>query len=121
MPEPSVRLTISDRGIGSAVIDVPDGKVNALSETLMTELNQIIDQVKADKNIRALIISSAKSDNFIAGADVFAIKRLQREAPKNAYDAAQSGKQVYQKLERLTIPTIAAIHGSCLGGGTELT
>lgn len=121
MPEPSVRLTISDRGIGSAVIDVPGTKVNVLSETLMTELNQVVDQVSADKKIRALIISSGKSDNFIAGADVFAIKRLQNESPRKAYDAAQLGKQVFEKLEKLTIPTIVAIHGSCLGGGTELT
>lgn len=120
MSEPNLRLTISN-GIASIVIDASDSKVNALSETLMAELNTLVDQVRADRAVKGLIISSAKSDNFIAGADVFAIRRLQKEAPKQAYDASQLGKQVFDKIENLPFPTIAAIHGSCLGGGTELT
>jgi 3-hydroxyacyl-CoA dehydrogenase/enoyl-CoA hydratase/3-hydroxybutyryl-CoA epimerase len=121
MPEPSVRLKISDRGVGLITIDVVDSKFNLLSAPLMIELNDILDQLKSQEKVKGVVFLSGKTDSFIAGADVFVIRRLQHSSPIEAYEASRQGKAVFDKIERLPIPTVAAINGTCFGGGTELT
>ena len=87
----------------------------------MIELNDVLDRIAADKNIKGVIFTSAKPDNFIAGADVKVIKSLQSESPEKLFEASQKGKFVFEKITDLGIPTVAAIHGKCMGGGTEFT
>jgi 3-hydroxyacyl-CoA dehydrogenase/enoyl-CoA hydratase/3-hydroxybutyryl-CoA epimerase len=115
-----VVLTHGADGVATITIDVPDTKVNVLSETLMRQLDVILDALKGDSSLKGAIFVSGKKDNFIAGADVVAIKQLQKQSPIQAYEGSKIGKEVFDKIEQLPLNTVAAINGQCLGGGAEL-
>lgn len=117
----AVQLSTSN-GLATITIDVPDSKVNTLSRQSMTDLNEVIEAVsKQSSELTGLVIRSGKADNFIAGADVVEIRKIQSQTQVDAFDAAELGKEVFAKIEQLPIITVAAINGICLGGGMELT
>src|SRR5262249_39813952 len=84
----------------------------------MDELERRLDEVAALRDVRALLIESGKPDSFIAGADVHAIAALPDAAAGEA--ASKRGQAVFAKLEALPIPSVAVVHGACVGGGLEL-
>ncbi|HWR71759.1 MAG TPA: enoyl-CoA hydratase-related protein, partial [Nitrospirota bacterium] len=104
--------------IAVLTLDLPGEKVNKLTTPVMDELDSLLEQLAADRNIKALIIRSGKEGNFIAGADIAEIRDI--TDPALGRKLARKGQAVFQKLEKLPFPTIAAIHGACLGGGLEL-
>lgn len=117
----SVTLETTGDWVAVITIDVPDSdKVNTLGLRSMNELNEIVDQVVASKGLKGLVICSGKKDNFIAGADVNEIRRLQSDSEIEAYKASELGKELFYKIETLPLNTVAAINGACLGGGMEL-
>jgi 3-hydroxyacyl-CoA dehydrogenase/enoyl-CoA hydratase/3-hydroxybutyryl-CoA epimerase len=116
----SVQLKTQANGVGVVTIDVPDSKVNVLGLTAMTELEAVLDEAAKNSQLKGLVFISGKKDNFIAGANIDEIKSLQNEPAVKSYEASQLGKAVFAKIESLTIPTVAAINGTCLGGGCEL-
>ncbi len=113
---PTFRLSVSDR-IGTLTIDCDGEKINKLSSPVMQELRETLSELKQNKDIDALLISSAKTDIFIAGADIAEIKDI--TDPSDGFQKAQNGQAVFNLLEALPFPTIAVIDGACLGGGTE--
>ncbi len=120
-PSRSPTFDVDDEGIGWIVFDDPDRKVDVLTEPVMRTLAAAVDE--ADEaaragRLRALVFRSAKEGSFIAGADVDAIADL--EDPSEAEAGIRFGQEVYQAIEDLPAPTVAAIHGVCVGGGTEL-
>jgi 3-hydroxyacyl-CoA dehydrogenase/enoyl-CoA hydratase/3-hydroxybutyryl-CoA epimerase len=114
-------LDIADTGVATITIDMPESKVNTLGKRSMTQLNELIEQVKTNRSIRGLVFSSGKKDSFIAGADVKEIQQIQDRSIKEAYEAVKMGKEIFQKIADMPINTVAAINGICLGGGAELT
>lgn len=102
-----------------AYFDRSDTSVNALNQVALTELEAIIDAVKKDKKIKGLVIGTAKASGFIAGADVTQFKDL--DSVDDAVAFINQGQQVFEKLEKLKVPTVAMIDGFCLGGGLELS
>lgn len=117
-----VQLTIDDRGLATIVIDVSGSKVNTLGRRVMEALDAALDQVAANNSVKGLVISSAKTEGgFIAGADVIEIKALREQGLRAVLEAANLGKQVFAKIAALKVPTVAAINGLSLGGGTELS
>lgn len=104
--------------IAQICIAVEHESVNTLSKQTITEMTAILDQLEKDKQIKGLVIYSGKKDNFIAGADV---KML--DACENANEAAKlaaTGQALFARLAKLPYRVVAAIDGSCLGGGLEL-
>ena len=99
-------------------LDRKDTSVNSMNEEVLDELNSILHEVAQDKNALGLIIHSAKSKGFIAGADVTLFSKF--ESPAQAVDFLRKGQAVYARLQALTIPTVAMINGFCMGGGYEL-
>lgn len=96
--------------------------LNVLTEQVMHDLDMHLDEVHAlrERNeVRALVFRSGKPNSFIAGADVRAIGGI--ENPEEGRAAAAAGQAIYQKIATLPFPTVSAIHGICLGGGTELS
>ncbi len=111
-------VTVDQEWIAWLTLDLPGRKVNTLTAAVMTELGGILDQFPGDRQIRALVITSAKRDSFIVGADIDELAAI-----KNVDDAqakARAGREVFDTLQAVALPTIAVIDGACLGGGLEM-
>ncbi len=102
--------------IGLLTINRPK-KLNALNAATMHEVNDVLTQVKANDNLRVLIITGAGEKAFVAGADISEFVEI---GLKEGFDFARKGHQIFRELEWLGIPTIAAVNGLALGGGCEL-
>ncbi len=116
-------LTLEQSGDGVAwlVFDRPDSKVNLLDEPTMQRLEQLLGELEElvrTNAVRVVLVRSGKDGSFIAGADVNAIAAI--TDPAEAEAKARSGQRLFRRLEQLAVPTIAAVDGICLGGGTEL-
>ncbi len=94
------------------------GKVNVLGNSAMVELRELIQAIKGDDEIKAVIIASKKPDTFVSGADLHEIMSF--ESKEQAHQLSQDGQFVFNQLENLGKPTVAAINGPCLGGGLEV-
>lgn len=110
-------LTVDTEGVAWLAFDKPSASANTLSRAAMVELDQRLVEVEKRKP-KALVIHSAKSSGFIAGADIKEFTAL-TSAPQ-AYELIRSGQRVLDRLAQLPCPTVAAIHGFALGGGMEL-
>ena len=104
-------------GIAVLSLDRKDSPVNAMSQDVLLELGDIIERLAIDPP-KGVVVRSTKPAGFIAGADLKEFQEFDRRGTVN--DAIRRGQTVYQKLSELPCPTVAAIHGHCLGGGTEL-
>jgi len=108
---------IRDDGVVVLSLDRHDSSVNAMSQDVLLELGDLIERIAMDPP-KAVVIQSIKAAGFIAGADLKEFQAFDRRGTVN--DAIRRGQSTYQKLAELPCPTVAAIHGHCLGGGTEL-
>lgn len=96
-----------------------DKAMTVLDEELLTELNDVVDEISTgQKNLDGAIFFTHKDRCFIAGADINLISAMKTESD-GSYGSEQ-GQQIFNKIEDLKIPTIACVHGACLGGGLEL-
>ena len=109
---------VNEQHIGYIFIDTPEQSQNTLKADFAEDFTHILAQIEKDKTVKALIIMSQKENSFIAGADIGMLEATQ--TPQEAETLARLGQQVFDRLEQLPIPVIAAIHGACLGGGLEL-
>ncbi|HEX9021935.1 MAG TPA: 3-hydroxyacyl-CoA dehydrogenase NAD-binding domain-containing protein [Nitrospirota bacterium] len=109
---------IDKDGIAVLAFDLPGEKVNKLTTAVMNELADLLDELAANKEIKALVVRSGKAGNFIVGADIAEIRNITDE--ETGERLALKGQAVFAKLESLPFPTVAAIHGPCMGGGLEL-
>ena len=100
-----------------ATVNRPEA-LNALNSQVLSDLDEFVAVVKADSDIRALIITGAGSKAFVAGADIAEMSVL---TPEEGEAFGKHGNDVFRKLETLPVPTIAAINGYALGGGCELS
>ena len=103
--------------IATLTLDVPGQSANTLSAAVLDELEQTLAQLEAQP-MRGLIIVSAKPAGFIAGADIREFEQIDDAA--HATELARRGQTVFGRLARLPFPSVAVIHGYCLGGGLEL-
>lgn len=99
-------------------VDREGSSVNSLNRALLSEFDQILDEIKRDKEIKAVIIRSGKSSGFIAGADIEQFIHIKSE--DEAFDLVRQAQKVFDKLDHLPVPVVAMIDGFCLGGGLEL-
>ena len=105
-------------GVIVLAFDREGASVNTFSQDVLIELGDIVERLAIDPP-KGLVIRSAKASGFIAGADIKEFQEFDRRGTVN--DAIRRGQQVFQKVAELPCPTVAAIHGFCMGGGTELS
>jgi 3-hydroxyacyl-CoA dehydrogenase/enoyl-CoA hydratase/3-hydroxybutyryl-CoA epimerase len=114
------RLEDEGEGIGFLTFDLPGEKVNKLTSAVLEDLERILEALTHDPWLKALIVWGGKPDSgtFIAGADIHEIRSV--ADPDDAAGKARRGQRILGKFATLPAITVAAIHGNCLGGGTEL-
>lgn len=98
--------------------DKANSAANSLGRDVVTELDGILDTLESDDQPRGLVILSAKANGFIAGADINEFTSI--ENMEQARELIHRGQRIVNRVESLHFPTVALIHGFCLGGGLEL-
>lgn len=106
---------VKEGNIGIITINRPKA-LNALNEEVISELEDIINLVENDSEMRALILTG-EGRAFVAGADIGSQAVLDLEGGR---DWGIRGSSLFRRIEKLNIPTIAAVNGFALGGGCEL-
>ncbi len=109
--------TIDQDNIAWLHFDNQEGSANVLSGSVLEEFYKQLLELET-RSPRGLVILSDKPNGFILGADVREFTRLENR--DQALDAIQRGQAVFDRLAALPFPTVALIHGFCLGGGLEL-
>ncbi len=99
-------------------LNVPGKSINVLNRQALADLGGALDRITTQATVRRLIITSAKPSGFLAGADVHEFAHI--SGPQDATTLSSLGQQLFDKLEALSIPSIALVSGPCLGGGLEL-
>lgn len=92
-------------------------KLNALNPQMLNDLESVLVELKADRTVRVVIITGEGEKAFVAGADIGQFPTL---TPDEAKNLAERGQAVFQQIEDLGKPVIAAVNGFALGGGCEL-
>ncbi|KAF4092006.1 hypothetical protein AMELA_G00016070 [Ameiurus melas] len=98
-------------------INDPTSKVNTLSKQLQAELTEVMGEIWGNGAIKSAVLISTKPGCFIAGADINMIKAC--TSAEEVTSLSQEGQKMFEKIEKSPIPIVAAINGSCLGGGLE--
>ncbi len=110
-------LLVSDAGgVRRLTINRPD-KLNALNVATVTELDAAVATIEGDGAIGAVVITGSGDKAFVAGADISELATLD---PIEAKRFAERGQAVFNRIERLDRPVVAAVNGYALGGGCEL-
>ncbi|MBZ0222872.1 MAG: enoyl-CoA hydratase/isomerase family protein [Dokdonella sp.] len=108
--------TLGTDGIVELALDRAGSSVNALSRAVIDELSEIVERLSFEPP-KGVIVRSAKA-GFVVGADIKEFESFEKAG--TIRDVLENGQRVYQRLASLPCPTVAAIHGVCMGGGTEL-
>jgi len=114
---PALSLQGPVDGLATLVFDAPGSKVNVINRDLIDEFTLLLGEIEARSDISCLVLASGKQGNFIAGADLDAIEEVTEI--DEVVQAVRLVQGLYNRWERLPWPTIAAVDGTCVGGGTE--
>jgi 3-hydroxyacyl-CoA dehydrogenase/enoyl-CoA hydratase/3-hydroxybutyryl-CoA epimerase len=115
------RYSVDIEGIAWAIFDREGESANALGRRPLEELGRIIEAVEAGARsgaVKGLVLMSGKEKSFIVGADIREFDQLDTEA--KVLEALRPVNAMLDRIEKLTVPVVAAIHGVCVGGGFEL-
>ena len=114
--DPALRSSRDTQNVLTIWMDLPGKPVNTCSPQMLDELSAAMDDIEQHKPA-GVIFASAKAHSFSAGADLFELRRLSGDQLSQYLEHGQS---LFERIARLPMPTVAAINGSCLGGGFEL-
>jgi len=115
------RFTVDFEGIAWAVIDRQGESMNSLGRRPTEELGDIVKAVEdaaAKGEVKGLVLMSGKESSFIAGADIREFESFDTEA--KIAEVVKQTLELINRIDRLPVTVVAAIHGYCLGGGLEL-
>ena len=113
-------LSVTREGdVAVLTFDLPGESVNKFSRAVKDEFAETMATLRADREVKAVVLISGKPENFVAGADIeeFVAAKTEDEFRK----LAREGQQFLDALEAFPVPIVVAIHGACLGGGLEIS
>ena len=117
-----IEFAVDDAGVATILMDRQGDAMNTLGPELAGDLFSLLDRLETDPAIKAVVISSAKPTNFLAGADIRWLRHI--DDAEDSVGLLTEAHKGFRRLEELTTkhgkPVVAAIHGPCLGGGMEL-
>ena len=116
MTEYKAILFSTENNVATITINQPKS-MNALTAEILTEIGEAIDVVAVDETIQVLVITGSGEKAFVAGANIKGFVEMDKDA---GTEFSKLGNDVFYKLSTLRQPTIAAVNGYALGGGTEL-
>ena len=110
--------TVVEDGIAVVTLDLPGESVNKFSRAVRNEFAGLLTELEGDAAVRAVVVISGKPEMFVAGADIneFVAARTAEEATRLSRD----GQKLLDRIATSKKPVVAAVHGTCLGGGLEL-
>src|SRR5207253_2534085 len=108
-----------DNSICVLTFDRPDSGANIFDAATLSDLDQQLDFIEEKDSLEGAIILSGKKSIFVAGADLKTLLNQAQTGEMRAFIAG--GQRIFNRLAALKIPTCAAIHGACAGGGYEIT
>lgn len=111
-----LQITIDD-GLAIVEMDAANTRVNAISEAFLIELDCALDTIH-DEGVRGAVFISMKKHGFGVGADLEMLQSLQTLTA--AEEASQRAQTTFNRIANLSLPTVACIHGACLGGMLEM-
>jgi enoyl-CoA hydratase len=112
----STLLTALENHILTVTINRPD-KLNAINKDVMNDLNDVLDEIEDNSDVKAVILTGAGQKGFVAGADITEFLGLSKEEGQGL---AKKGQDIFFRIENNTKPIVAAVNGFALGGGCEL-
>lgn len=104
--------------IAVITMDVPGENQNTLRDDFINEVDALFDELEK-KNLTGVIFTSGKKDSFIVGADINMLSKLKTTEEVRAL--AAEGYRVFKRIENFKVPVVSEIHGTCMGGGVELS
>jgi 3-hydroxyacyl-CoA dehydrogenase/enoyl-CoA hydratase/3-hydroxybutyryl-CoA epimerase len=113
---PNLKLTTRD-DIATITFDREGSSANIFDRAALEELGGLLTEISTYASLKGLLIRSAKPSIFIAGAD---LKTLSSAKGDELKELIELGQQTFNHLADMRIPTVAVIHGACVGGGLEL-
>ncbi|MBW8190429.1 fatty acid oxidation complex subunit alpha FadJ [Neiella marina] len=110
-----------EQDVAMVRMDVPGESVNTLKAEFASQIRFVMQQIRqqmANQSVQGVVLFSGKNDSFIAGADITMLDAC--STADEAEALALQGHEVFAEIEQFPVPVVAAIHGTCLGGGLEL-
>jgi len=112
----TVTFSIDVNGLSLLTINRPE-KLNALNQTVLDEISQVLGEVENNDSVKGLMITGAGKKAFVAGADIKELSNLDR---KTGEELSKKGQEIFNKIEMCTKPVVAIVNGYAMGGGAEL-
>jgi len=112
-----VHRRVTDDSVCVLTFDRPDSSANVFDRPTLEELGDHLDFIAESSVLKGVVLTSAKESIFIAGADLHALAGV---SSRDMAGLIELGQTVFNRLASLDIPTAAAIHGACVGGGLEV-
>lgn len=92
--------------------------MNSLNDEVMTEVDGLLQKIENDPSVQAAVLISGKPGCFIAGADIKMLSKC--KTVEDGTNVSKNGQRILARVENSKKPVVAAIMGSCLGGGLEV-
>ncbi len=118
MSEKPVLWSVDDRGVATVTLNRPD-RNNAYNADLIAGLHEAMDDIGTQAGARAVVIKG-NGRHFQAGADLIWINQVRVGSTQDNIEASASTANAIDRLNRMPLPTVALVHGFCVGGGTGL-
>lgn len=116
----ALRLELAEGSVGVVTFDQPNSRANTLGQAVLGEFEQLLAVLEKRSDLRGLVLRSGKPGMFIAGADLREMGSREG-GPEQTRKVIQRGHDIIGRFERVPYPTLAAIVGSCMGGGLEVS